>query len=112
MNKKNTIRLTESDLKRVISESVKTILSQLYPPKDRLYEAFNMHENMVKFHLDSPMNGRLSIMVPFDEFVKAKFKNDYLWEKAAQQHDVQLMRNGYFEVDPKDPHAAEVNRIF
>ena len=101
MNKR-TIRLTESDLKRVISESVKTILN----------EAFNMHENMVKFYLDSPMNGRLSIMVPFDEFVKTKFKNDYLWEKAAQQHNIQLMRNGSFEVDPKDPHAAEVNRIF
>ena len=29
MNKKNTIRLTESELKRVISESVKTILESV-----------------------------------------------------------------------------------
>jgi hypothetical protein len=28
MNKKNTIRLTESDLKRVISESVKRVLKE------------------------------------------------------------------------------------
>lgn len=30
MNKKNTIRLTESDLKRVISESLKRVLKEDY----------------------------------------------------------------------------------
>ena len=41
MNKKNTIRLTESDLKKVISESVKKVLKEGYddnPPTG--YETF------------------------------------------------------------------------
>ena len=103
MSQKNIIRLTEADLQNMIRESVKNIL---------LHESFNINSDMVKFYLNSPMNGRLPITVPFNEFVQAKYKNDYLWEKAAQQHDIVLMRNGYFEVDPNDPHADEINRIF
>ena len=67
---------------------------------------------MVRFYLNSPMNGRQVITVPFNEFVNAKYKNDYLWEKASEQGNIKLMRNGYFEVDPNDPHKAEVDRIF
>lgn len=77
-----------------------------------LNESFEMGGDMVKFYLNSPMNGRQLITVPFEEFANAKYKNDYLWEKAAEQGKVKLMRNGYFEVDPKDPHKAEVDRIF
>lgn len=76
-------------------------------------ESFNMGgSDMVRFYLNSPMNGRQVITVPFNEFANAKYKNDYLWEKAAEQGNIKLMRNGYFEVDPNDPHKAEVDRIF
>ena len=71
-----------------------------------------MGGDMVKFYLNSPMNGRQIITVPFEEFVNAQYKNDYLWKKAAEQCNIKLMRNGYFEVDPNDPHKAEVDRIF
>lgn len=67
---------------------------------------------MVRFYLNSPMNGRQVITVPFEEFANAQYKNDYLWKKAAEQGNIKLMRNGYFEVDPNDPHKAEVDRIF
>jgi hypothetical protein len=80
---------------------------------DELYESFNMGgSDMVRFYLNSPMNGRQVITVPFEEFANAKYKNDYLWEKASEQGNIRLMRNGYFEVDPNDPHKAEVDRIF
>lgn len=76
-------------------------------------ESFNMGgSDMVRFYLNSPMNGRQVVTVPFNEFANAKYKNDYLWEKAAEQGNIKLMRNGYFEVDPNDPHKAEVDRIF
>lgn len=75
-------------------------------------ESFEMGGDMVKFYLNSPMNGRQVIIVPFEEFANAQYKNDYLWEKAAEQGNIKLMRNGYFEVDPNDPHKAEVDRIF
>ena len=77
-----------------------------------LNESFEMESDMVKFYLNSPMNGRQVVAVPFEEFANAKYKNDYLWEKAAEQGNIKLMRNGYFEVDPNDPHKAEVDRIF
>ena len=77
-----------------------------------LNESFEMESDMVKFYLNSPMNGRQVITVPFEEFANAQYKNDYLWEKAAEQGNIKLMRNGYFEVDPNDPHKAEVDRIF
>lgn len=77
-----------------------------------LNESFEMGGGMVKFYLNSPMNGRQIITVPFEEFVNAQYKNDYLWEKAAEQCNIKLMRNGYFEVDPNDPHKAEVDRVF
>ena len=77
-----------------------------------LNESFEMGGDMVKFYLNSPMNGRQVITVPFEEFANAQYKNDYLWEKAAEQGNIKLMRNGYFEVDPNDPHKAEVDRIF
>ena len=84
-----------------------------YDDNNELYESFNVGGNdMVKFYLNSPMNGRQIITVPFEEFANAKYKNDYLWEKAAEQGKVKLMRNGYFEVDPNDPHKAEIDRIF
>jgi hypothetical protein len=84
-----------------------------YDDNDELYESFNMGgSDMVKFYLNSPMNGRQVITVPFKEFANAQYKNDYLWEKAAEQGNIKLMRNGYFEVDPNDPHKAEVDRIF
>jgi hypothetical protein len=84
-----------------------------YDDDNELYESFNMGGNdMVKFYLNSPMNGRQVITVPFEEFANAQYKNDYLWEKAAEQGNIKLMRNGYFEVDPNDPHKAEVDRIF
>ena len=75
-------------------------------------ESFEMGGDMVRFYLNSPMNGRQVITVPFEEFANAKYKNDYLWEKASEQGNIRLMRNGYFEVDPNDPHKAEVDRIF
>lgn len=77
-----------------------------------LNESFEMGGDMVKFYLNSPMNGRQVVTVPFEEFANAQYKNDYLWEKAAEQGNIKLMRNGYFEVDPNDPHKAEVDRIF
>ena len=80
--------------------------------KAEVNESFEMGGDMVKFYLNSPMNGRQVITVPFEEFANAKYKNDYLWEKAAEQGNIKLMRNGYFEVDPNDPHKAEVDRIF
>lgn len=80
--------------------------------KAEMNESFEMGGDMVKFYLNSPMNGRQSITVPFEEFANAQYKNDYLWEKAAEQGNIKLMRNGYFEVDPNDPHKAEVDRIF
>ena len=84
-----------------------------YDDDDELYESFNMGGNdMVRFYLNSPMNGRQVITVPFNEFANAQYKNDYLWEKASEQGNIRLMRNGYFEVDPNDPHKAEVDRIF
>lgn len=101
MSQKNIIRLTEADLQNIIMESVNNIL---------LHESFN--SDMVKFYLNSPMNGRQLITVPFEEFANAKWKNDYLWQKAIEQGNIILKNNGYFEVDPNDPRADEVNRIF
>ena len=76
-------------------------------------ESFNMGgSDMVRFYLNSPMNGRQVITVPFNEFANAKYKIGYLWEKAAEQGNIKLKMNGYFEVDPNDPHKAEVDRIF
>lgn len=80
--------------------------------KAEVNESFEMGGDMVRFYLNSPMNGRQVITVPFEEFANAQYKNDYLWEKAAEQGNIKLMRNGYFEVDPNDPHKAEVDRIF
>ena len=80
--------------------------------KAEVNESFEMGSDMVRFYLNSPMNGRQIITVPFEEFANAKYKNDYLWEKAAEQGNIKLMRNGYFEVDPNDPHKSEVDRIF
>ena len=80
--------------------------------KPEVNESFEMGGDMVRFYLNSPMNGRQVITVPFEEFANAKYKNDYLWEKASEQGNIRLMRNGYFEVDPNDPHKAEVDRIF
>lgn len=76
-------------------------------------ESFNMGgSDMVRFYLNSPINGRQVITVPFNEFANAKSKLDYLWKKAVEQGNIKLKMNGYFEVDPNDPHKAEVDRIF
>jgi hypothetical protein len=40
MNKKNTIRLTESDLKKIISESVKKIISERNFESDRYWDDY------------------------------------------------------------------------
>lgn len=101
------------DMKDDVEEIVHRIPSKYDYDDDELYESFNMGgSDMVRFYLNSPMNGRQVITVPFEEFANAKYKNDYLWEKAAEQGNIKLMRNGYFEVDPNDPHKAEVDRIF
>lgn len=80
--------------------------------KAEVNESFEMGSDMVRFYLNSPMNGRQVITVPFNEFANAKSKLDYLWKKAVEQGNIKLKMNGYFEVDPNDPHKAEVDRIF
>ena len=52
MNKKNTIRLTESDLKRVISESVKRVLKEEYTTDSNIDDfksrAYGLSENYIR----------------------------------------------------------------
>lgn len=52
MNKKNTIRLTESDLKRVISESVKKVLKEEYTTDSNIDDfksrAYGLSENYIR----------------------------------------------------------------
>jgi hypothetical protein len=97
---KQRIVLTESDLHRLIKESVREILME------------NFNGNTITFILNSPMNGQLQVQVPYDEFVKSSRKIDYLWQKCAEQNEVQLMGNGYFQVHPKDPHREEIENKF
>ena len=101
---KRTVRLTESELKKVITESIKNIFSEL--------NLKNTMDNTIKFILRSPMNGNMTVTVPYQEFVNAEYKNDYLWKKCAEQNDIKLMRNGYFEVSNDSPKAEEVRSQF
>lgn len=96
---KQVIKLTESDLHKVIKESVKRLLKEWYG------------NDIVKFLLYSPMNGQLIVQVPYNELMRAKNKTDLLWDKCAEQNNVKLMYNGYFKVHPQDPHRAEIEKI-
>lgn len=96
---KQIIRLTENDLHRLIKESVKQVIKEQFG------------NDVVTFLLHSPMNGQLHVQVPYSEFVQSKRKTDLLWAKCAEQNDVQLMYNGYFEVHPKDPRRSEIEKM-
>ncbi len=97
---KNIINLTESDLHRIINKTVKMILRE------------GLYDNSVSFVLISKANGNVKFTVPYDEFINARFKLDYLWQKCAEQNDIRIMRNGYFIVSPNDPHKEEIERNY
>lgn len=90
----------KKQLNKYIKESVKQILKE------------NFNVNTITFILNSPMNGQLQVQVPYNDFIKSSKKIDYLWQKCAEQNEVQLIGNGYFQVHPKDPHFEEISNEY
>ena len=94
------IRLTERQLRGLISESVRRVLMEMsYYGGD-----------MVKFVLYSKANGNLNVTVPYGEFMRTRYKIDYLWQKCNEQNPgcIKYKGNGTFSVAPGDPHANEI----
>ena len=98
---KRIIRITESKLNSIISNSIRSVIMESFYDNDT-----------ATFQLNSPMNGNLLVRVPYREFMQTKNKLDYLWSKCAEQNTIQKMRNGYFTVASNDPHRAEIERVF
>lgn len=91
MNKKNTIRLTESDLKRVISESVKKILNESTPLHSFKVRKEDRHVGDAVFAIEEAMT-----------------QISYLWDRDyhdnAAAHEVienakALLSNAYTEIE-------------
>ena len=68
------------------------------------------YNDNVKFILYSKANGNLNVIVPYNEFMRAQYKLDYLWKKCSEQNPglVKYRGNGYFKVAPNDPHANQI----
>ena len=84
MNKKNTIRLTESDLKRVITESVKKVL------KEFNISSLYSHRREPEF-----------ITINFGEDMAEDFCN-YLYDKNVYKPNVDIIDEESFTIDAND----------
>ena len=83
---KNTIRLTESNLKRVITESVKKVL------KEFNISTLYGYPREPKFHITS---SKLNILDPFNKFVTTNFDEEmaedfcnYLYDENVHHPNV------------------------
>ena len=100
MNKKNTIRLTESDLKRVITESVKKVL------KEFNISSLYSHRREPEYYITS---SKLHILPPINEFITINFGEDmaedfcnYLYDKNVYKPNVDNIDEESFTIDAND----------
>lgn len=91
--------ISENKLNDIIRNTINKVI------KESIFD-----NEMVTFILISRANGNVKIHVPYREFIKTKNKFDYLWQKCIEQNEINLVRNGYFIVDPKDPHREEIEK--
>lgn len=65
----------------------------------------------VRMQLISNVNGNMSFIISYNEFINTKNKFDYLWQKCSEQNNNQkLYNNGYFAVNRNEPHRDKIEQ--
>jgi hypothetical protein len=110
MNRKNTIRLTESELKRVINESVKKILSEMqeYTFDDIVMQCAPLYQEVEKLY--HTINTTNNIPQKFVESFKNHIENNLkiIAQKINTFYGQDVVTVGYHDYDEYDDYLTLV----